>query len=209
MLVKYINDAFNQCKLTWGFGVLDTRRDVQLTHSDPLVLYYVTCYNIAIAHLINNYGDVEGAKEKIFNFLLFDDNYDIKSQILEFWEELSLIKNVKYLLPVQKNIGWIKIAFSYAFFYLFNNDSYDEAIKDILKRGGDTNTNAAIVGGLLGARWGKKNINHKWIKKGIRFDNSRKDYTQLESCYDLEFLITDLFSKGKIRYTEIIAQSKI
>ena len=182
---------------------------MQLTHSNPLVLYYVTCYNIAITHLINNYGDVQGAKEKISNFLLSNVYYDTESQIAQFWEDLSSFKKVKSLVPVQENIGWIKIAFSYAFFYLFNNYSYEDAIKDILKRGGDTDTNAAIVGGLLGARWGKKNINHKWIKKGIRFDNSRMDYTKLESYNDLENLITDLFTKGKMRYTEIIAQSKI
>jgi len=39
----------------------------------------------------------------------------------------------------------------WAFYYLKNNYAYTAAIEDILLRGGDTDTNAAIVGGLLGA----------------------------------------------------------
>jgi ADP-ribosylglycohydrolase len=45
----------------------------------------------------------------------------------------------------------LKIAFVWAFYYLKNEIPYSEALKDILLQGGDTDTNAAIVGGLLGA----------------------------------------------------------
>ena len=37
--------------------------------------------------------------------------------------------------------------------------SYKDALRDILLRGGDTDTNAAIVGGLLGAADGIDGIN--------------------------------------------------
>jgi ADP-ribosylglycohydrolase len=37
---------------------------------------------------------------------------------------------------------------------LYKEKSYQEAMTDILLKGGDTDTNAAIVGGLLGARDG-------------------------------------------------------
>ena len=47
----------------------------------------------------------------------------------------------------------------WAFYYLKNQTSYNDALKDILKRGGDTDTNAAIVGGLLGAADGIDGIN--------------------------------------------------
>jgi ADP-ribosyl-[dinitrogen reductase] hydrolase len=55
---------------------------------------------------------------------------------------------------VTSQIGWAKIAFQHAFYYLKNETTYDVAIKEILSKGGDTDTNAAIVGGLLGAAWG-------------------------------------------------------
>ena len=42
----------------------------------------------------------------------------------------------------------------YAFYYLKKNISYREALIDILQKGGDTDTNACIIGGLLGAACG-------------------------------------------------------
>ena len=153
-----------------------TKLDVELTHSHPYVLYSVVWYNIAIAHLINNPGDVEGAKEKVTMYLMRNED----DQWRDFWDDwLDLIEftDLKDLPPANKNIGWVKIAFSYAFFYLFNGYKYEDAIRDILIRGGDTDTNAAIVGGLLGARWGKSGIPKEWIKKGVRFDTFRQDYT--------------------------------
>lgn len=64
-------------------------------------------------------------------------------------------KDKSVLTPAQpKSIGHLKIAFVWAFYYLKNEITYSEALKDILLQGGDTDTNAAIVGGLLGAAYG-------------------------------------------------------
>lgn len=38
-------------------------------------------------------------------------------------------------------------------------------IKKIIERGGDTDTNAAIVGGMMGAITGFKNLPQKYLKK--------------------------------------------
>ncbi|CAI5498198.1 unnamed protein product [Closterium sp. Naga37s-1] len=51
-------------------------------------------------------------------------------------------------------IGWVKWGFLLAFYHLLRRSSYEEAIEDTLMRGGDTDTNAAIVGGMVGALHG-------------------------------------------------------
>jgi ADP-ribosyl-[dinitrogen reductase] hydrolase len=61
--------------------------------------------------------------------------------------------------PHKNPIGVIDIAFMWSFYYLNKEISYNKALKDILLRGGDTDTNAAIVGGLLGAAEGIDGIN--------------------------------------------------
>ena len=71
-------------------------------------------------------------------------------------------------------MGYLKIAFTWAFKYLKVNKSFDEAMADILLRDGDTDTNAAIVGGLLGAR-GINNISKDWIHKVMTFDPTIKE----------------------------------
>jgi ADP-ribosyl-[dinitrogen reductase] hydrolase len=64
----------------------------------------------------------------------------------------------------------LKIAFVWAFYYLKNAYSYSDALKDILLRGGDTDTNAAIVGGLLGAAYGVSAIDENQRQKMLSFD---------------------------------------
>ena len=70
---------------------------------------------------------------------------------------------------MDKHIGHLKIAFMWAFKYLKENYSYENAIKDILMKGGDTDTNAAIVGGLLGSYHGINGIKTEWIEKMLSY----------------------------------------
>ncbi len=48
-------------------------------------------------------------------------------------------------------ISYIKKPFLWSLYYLKNNKTYEEAITDIVSKGGDTQRNAAIVGGMIGA----------------------------------------------------------
>lgn len=61
----------------------------------------------------------------------------------------------KFELPDPcKASGWVKVAMSFAMYYLLKNISYEDALKDMLKRGGDTDTNCCIIGAVLGAAYG-------------------------------------------------------
>ena len=92
--------------------------------------------------------------------------------------------------------GLFKVAFSWAFFYIYHDISYQDAMYDILFQGGDTDANAAIVGGLLGARWGLSSPKElKWMgrmlaydyqtcKKGIERPEFLRPHNQLESLIE-------------------------
>lgn len=72
-------------------------------------------------------------------------------------------------------MGWIKIAFEYAFYILKNCDrenpkAFEEAMKQMLREGGDTDTNAAIVGGLIGAHVGFNRIPQSYKDAVLNFD---------------------------------------
>ena len=47
----------------------------------------------------------------------------------------------------------------------FEADSFKDALEHMLLQGGDTDTNAAIVGGLLGAAQGMKAIPEDMVNK--------------------------------------------
>jgi len=46
-----------------------TKLDVELTHSHEVALFSVVCYNIAIAHLLNNFGDYKGAYKRANDYV--------------------------------------------------------------------------------------------------------------------------------------------
>ena len=72
--------------------------------------------------------------------------------ILSWFEKEIEAGDKSALTPAQpQSIGHLKIAFVWGFYYLKNGWTYKDALRDILLQGGDTDTNAAIVGGLLGA----------------------------------------------------------
>ena len=52
--------------------------------------------------------------------------------------------------PDYRPQSYIKIPLVWSLYYLMKGLSYEEAIKDIISRGGNTRCNAAIVGGLIG-----------------------------------------------------------
>ena len=65
-------------------------------------------------------------------------------------------------------ISFIKNSFIWAFYYLKHCYFYEDAIKDILLKGGDTSINAAIVGGLIGALHGKNSLTKHHLKVLIK-----------------------------------------
>ena len=58
--------------------------------------------------------------------------------------------------------GWVLIAFRNALWQLLHADSLEQGVIDTVMRGGDSDTNAAIAGALLGAVHGLGAIPKQW-----------------------------------------------
>lgn len=61
-----------------------------------------------------------------------------------------------------KQQGWVLIALWNAFFQLLNAQTAEEAIVNTIMRGGDTDTNAAIAGALVGAVYAVEGLPGRW-----------------------------------------------
>ena len=83
--------------------------------------------------------------------------------------------------------GWLKHAFILSYFFLLRyhayiqckdeksmQDIYYEAVYKSIQQGGDTDTNACIVGGMMGALNGIKGIPQHMIKTLVGFDCTQK-----------------------------------
>jgi len=76
-------------------------------------------------------------------------------------------------------IGWLQRAFVLSFYFLRrykdyqkvqNNNLFFDAIRLTIKEGGDTDTNACIVGGILGALVGYRVLPNDMVMKVVNFD---------------------------------------
>ena len=61
-----------------------------------------------------------------------------------------------------KNMGWVLIALQNAFYHLIHTETFEEALVATVRKGGDTDTNGAIAGALLGAACGSSRIPSRW-----------------------------------------------
>lgn len=147
----------------WGHNLEFTKlanfaiRDNSLSHPNPSCGYAVACYSIAIATLIKQPGKRKLAFDTAKNWL--DSQQDLAKQQGKYtsWKEVSswlddAANNI--YTPCSPQIGFIKIAFTHAFRHLLLGSNYENAIIETLSGGGDTDTNACIVGGLIGAAVG-------------------------------------------------------
>lgn len=87
------------------------------------------------------------------------DMENIAAQLLEVYPEY------RYQLRRMENPGgWIVETLKAVFQSFFEHDNFEEALIDVVNRGGDSDTSGAILGMLAGAHYGKHSIPDKWLK---------------------------------------------
>jgi len=107
-----------------------------------------------------------GAYEKCKEIVM-----ELKCKDVIDWIELV---EKEELIVANRNGGWAKIAFTYAMYYLKKGFEYIDAIKDMLKRGGDTDTNCCIIGAVLGALHGFSKLSAELTKRVLEFDPKKE-----------------------------------
>jgi ADP-ribosyl-[dinitrogen reductase] hydrolase len=67
-------------------------------------------------------------------------------------------------LHMHSQQGFVRVAFRLAFWELLHAPSFEAGLLDCVNRGGDSDTNGAITGSLLGAFYGEDAIPEQWRK---------------------------------------------
>ena len=139
------------------------KMDAMLSHPSQVCQDCNAVFCILLVYLIKNPRDSLGAISHAADYI----SENVHSKVKKWFFEDSLDING---LDCTKNIGHVRWAFTLAIYFLRNNTPYETAIKITLMKGGDTDTNAAIVGALMGAVHGETNIPEYMKNPVIRFD---------------------------------------
>lgn len=137
--------------------------DTTLSHPNKTCIDCNIVYAITMKALIHDLSP-----EKAYSWAHVRQNDEVLS-----WLEISNDKDeMKYLQVGTMTIGFVKWAFILAFYHLRRKSSFLDAIVDVIRRGGDTDTNCSICSSLCGALHGYTGIPQDLIKKIEDYDSN-------------------------------------
>ena len=140
----------------------NTENICRLTHYDPRCVGSCVIVSLLINRLVKNSTMTE---DEIINLA---DKYDprIKEYVL-----LAHNKDISSLKLDEKNaIGYTLKALAAGLWAYFNATSFEDGLLQVINEGGDADTNGAIAGSILGARFGCSGIPNELIQGLVRRD---------------------------------------
>lgn len=131
------------------------REDALLTHPHPVCQDASAVYALAIAHAVRS----GGTGKDVYAYAR-DWAHRNSVEI----EVRTALENAQHGRPAdfQQHMGWVLIALQEAFYELLHAHDLEEGVVRTVAAGGDTDTNAAITGALLGAVYGRDALPMQW-----------------------------------------------
>lgn len=175
------------------------KQECILTHPNPIIIDACYIYCLAIKYILQGLDKKvvwQRLKDKCCSTprvrIILADSMERPEPVFLIYEEG---KETYTFTDNQRWQGYFGVALQNTFYELLYGNDYDSSMINILKRGGDTDTNCAIAGGLLGAYYGYKSINNVWASTVINADYDRiKEYKFL-SVNNIDNYINELFNK--------------
>lgn len=138
--LRYLDDAENCAKAAAWVSAL--------THYDPQAIDGCVLWSLAIRHAVVH-GTYDGLRE------------GLSAVDAAFWQ--PLLDQAETGTPADfANNGWVVHALQTAWWAITHDESLTGALELAVRAGGDTDTTAAIAGGLLGAVHGASAIPDEW-----------------------------------------------
>ncbi len=132
--------------------------DAQLTHPHPNCRHASAIFAASLACAIRHGAD---ARETHRFALAGARRLQASTELVAALEQAATAPPPDFVTQQ----GWVLIALQNAFYQALHAPSLEEGIVDTVMRGGDTDTNAAIAGALLGAIHGRAGIPFQWLDR--------------------------------------------
>ena len=133
-------------------------QDAALTHPNSVCLQANALFTMAIANAIASGCEAGKLYQNIRQWAV---DMTVEPVLLDAIYKAADEPPVDYV----HQQGWVLIAFQNALYQLLHAPSFEDGVVDTVMCGGDTDTNAAICGALLGAVHGLNAIPTQWIDR--------------------------------------------
>ncbi len=132
------------------------RQDAALTHPHTVCQQANALFTMAIAYAIKTGTDPKSLYQDIVKWAA---EIDVPESLMKVVLDAQKAPPAEYFCQQ----GWVLIAFQNALWQLLHAPNLEEGVVDTVMRGGDTDTNAAICGALLGSVYGIDAVPSQWI----------------------------------------------
>jgi ADP-ribosylglycohydrolase/fructose-1,6-bisphosphatase/inositol monophosphatase family enzyme len=133
------------------------KQDAALTHPHPVCKQINALFATAVSHAVKT---GESPQELYKDILKWAGILQVDASILNIIQSSQNEPPEDYI----HHQGWVLIAFHNALYQLLHAESLEEGVVDTVMSGGDTDTNAAICGALLGAVYGRDAVPQQWYQ---------------------------------------------
>ena len=134
------------------------QQDAALTHPHPVCRQANSLFASAIAYAVR--ADC-GAQDLYRQIVTWAEAMNAEETLMEAIAGAATAPPADYI----HQQGWVLTAFHNALWQLLHAANLEEGIVDTVMCGGDTDTNAAICGALLGAVYGREAVPDRWVKR--------------------------------------------
>lgn len=131
------------------------RADASLTHPHPVCQASSGLFSATIAHAVAE----GGTPVEVYNWAVaWAQERGVPALVMTAIQKAYTSPPDDYM----DHQGWVLIALQNAFYQLVNASSAEEGVVRTVRSGGDTDTNGAICGALLGAVYGRAAWPEQW-----------------------------------------------
>lgn len=148
---------FGTHRSLWDVGDW-AKKDASITHPHPVCCEANALFAMALSRVIRSGCS---SQSLYAGMLLWSEEMDIHSALKGALTDAATSPPKSY----GRQQGWVLIAFQNAIWQLLHAPNLEEGVVDTVMRGGDTDTNAAICGALLGAVHGLEAVPAQWKEK--------------------------------------------
>lgn len=132
----------------------------QITHYDPRCVGSSVAVSLAISELLKGEQELEDLITDIQTEVA-----DYHPELLEYFQRANQADFEALKLGEPQGMGYTLKTMSAGFWALKYAPSYEDGILKIVQAGGDADTNAAVAGALLGAKFGVQSIPQRWLNE--------------------------------------------
>jgi ADP-ribosyl-[dinitrogen reductase] hydrolase len=136
-----------------GMLIHDSLLTSRITHYDPRCCWSCVAVNSAIAAMLRDEEPFDAALKAVAG----------QCRELEYALHDSQTDGLGVMDLDGSDMGYTLLTTQAAFAALREHDSFEQGVISMVHKGGDADTNAAVAGALLGARYGLSAIPSRWV----------------------------------------------